>query len=165
MFRTVIAGLTAVSLTLTTAAPAQAENLNEEQVGQLLFGLLATGVIAAMISDLSDRADPEPVQSPQTWNPRPNRPRIDPPRHEQPRHPRGNRDRFVVPSQCVVSHVTRFGDVRMFGRACMRQNYRHVAQLPEACSVRVVTRQGPRNGWDPQCLRSNGYEASNRRRR
>ena len=163
MFKTVIAGLTAISLTVTAAGPAQAQGLNEEQVGKVLFGIVATAVIASMINKRKNRVDPIEVHSPRAWEPRPRIPWFEQPREEQPRKPRGQQRRMILPAECFVSYDTRYGKVRMFGRDCMRRNYRHVARLPEDCRVRAATREGPRNGWDPQCLRVSGYQINRRR--
>lgn len=169
MFKTFIAGLTAISLTMTTVGPVQAQGLNEEQVGKVLFGVLATAVIATAISKQrdKDRAEPVEVHGSRTWAPRPRNPRVEHPRQPRgqwgERGERGERDRMSLPAECFVSYQTRYGQVRMFGRDCMRRNYRNVGLLPAACSVRAATREGPRNGWDPQCLRVAGYRIDRRR--
>lgn len=169
MYKTIIAGITAASLTLATATPAHAQSLDEDQIGKILFGLVATAVIASIIDNQKDET-PEVIdtlqrdilQTPQQTQPRVVQPRNaqpwgNPPRFGQPRHAQNI---HVLPSQCFASYQTGYGAVRMFVRSCMRENYRQVAQLPFECTVRALTTEGPRNGWDPKCLRENGYRIS-----
>ncbi len=170
MFKIVIAGLMAASLTLTSANPVQAQGLTEDQIGKLLFGLVATAAIASIIDKKTNRPEPEPQVAPhQSWPRGTTRPRQTerfPRRHQQPQtspwqhQPRETAQRHVLPAECFASYQTRFGTVRMFARRCMRDNYRHVRSLPRSCAVRAITDEGPRAGWDPKCLRDNGYRIS-----
>ena len=65
----------------------------------------------------------------------------------------------ILPYTCLNGVDTRFGDVRMFGRNCLRNAGVRIDRLPEECSVRVYGENGVRNGYDPLCLRQNGYRA------
>lgn len=172
MYKTFIAGLTAISLTLSSAAPAGANNIDQDQIGKILFGLIATGVLANIV--INKQKDTPPVATPRPWAPpvvapgaaapHPHSPRTADvaPRAPRPRiveTPRTPGARMTLPRQCLTSVDTRFGSVRMFQRSCLRENYRFVARLPRSCEVRVMTPRGARNGWDPQCLRQAGYTA------
>lgn len=170
MYKTVIAGITAASMTLAAAQPVQAQSLSEDQIGKILFGLVATAVVASIIDNNNDdksadvvterrNAWQQPDRSPRVTQPRHDQPRVNQPRHEQPRieQPRNS---LVIPSQCLASYKTRYGTVRMFVRSCMRENYRRTGSLPTECNVRALTTEGPRNGWDPTCLRDKGYRIS-----
>jgi hypothetical protein len=174
MYKTFIAGLTAISLTLSSAAPARANSMNEDQIGKILFGLLATGVLVNIINNKQQSKTP-PVATTRPWappvvaphphsprtvdvSPRPPAPRI----VDIPRRPRGARNAKIIPRDCLKNFEGRFGNYRMFQRSCMRENYQFVRSLPQTCKVRLVTRKGTRNGWDPRCLRQAGYIASRR---
>ena len=165
MFKIVIAGLMAASLTLTSANPVQAQGLDEDQIGKLLFGLAATAAIVSIINSQKSEPDPVPeAETRQTWT-HPRQPQTSPRQqqsHTSPwqHQPRELAQRLVVPAQCFASYQTRYGTVRMFARSCMRNNYRHVTSLPRSCAVRALTADGPRDGWDPKCRRDNGYRIS-----
>ncbi len=169
MYKTFIAGLTAVSLTLSSAAPAQANGMTEDQIGKILFGLIATGIVAKIIEN--NQSNPSAAIAPNPWvpqtaeAPRPHRPQIvEAPRPSRPHlvNPRGERNRMVLPRNCVKTLDTQYGSYRLFQRNCMRQNHRFVSDLPRRCKVRIATHNGPRNGWDPRCLREAGYTARRR---
>lgn len=173
MYKTFIAGLTALCLTFSTAAPARANGMTEDQIGKILFGLIATGIVAKIIENNQSNSNaaiaPNPWMPHAVEAPRPPRPHIvETPRPSRPhlinplRHPRGERHRMVLPRNCVKTLDTQYGSYRLFQRNCMRKNYRFVSDLPRRCEVRIVTHNGPRNGWDPRCLREAGYTARRR---
>lgn len=154
MYKTFIAGITALSLTLSSATPAQANGFSEEDIGKFLLGLFATAAITSAIKNNQD----EPEAPPAWIAPRPSKPQA----VHVPRHPNGIRDNKVLPRACLRNFDTRFGNIRMFQRNCMRDNYRFVNNLPRSCTVRIATYNGPRNGWDPLCLRQAGYTTRRR---
>tara|TARA_R110002049_G_scaffold57469_3_gene157549 strand:+ start:1204 stop:1629 length:426 start_codon:yes stop_codon:yes gene_type:complete len=141
--------------------------MNEDQIGKILFGLIASGVLANIFFNKQNDATP-PVVTPRPWTapvvappvvaPHPHGPRT----VDVPPRPRDTRNAKIIPRGCLKNFDTRFGNYRMFQRSCMRENYRFVQSLPRACRVRIVTRKGARNGWDPQCLRQAGYTARRR---
>ncbi len=145
MYKTMIAGVTALSLTFASAQPAQANGFSDEDVGKLLFGLIATYAIGSAIKNHNDRSRSEPQQveraAPvhQGWVHRPNR--------------------NVLPRQCLQRVGTNFGEHRIFNRRCLRQEYAFVSDLPRRCAVRLFTNRGPVRGYDPRCLRESGYRA------
>lgn len=155
MFKPLIAGITALSVAFASAAPAQANGLDREDVGKLLIGLAAVAALNAAI-DRNNRDDRRDESSTRTqhrnnsWDDL-NRPR-------QRDHVR-NRE---LPRQCLRSIETRFGTQRMFTQRCLERNYARVNRLPERCAVRVYSDNGPRSGFDPLCLREAGYRATRR---
>ena len=158
MFKPLIAGLTALSLTIATVAPAQAQGLSRDDTGKLLIGLTALAVLGAAINN-NDR-DKEPatqVHDRDQWS-------------QQGRgngHGWGNlnhqNNRRVLPGECLRGIETRFGTQRMFVQRCLERNYRQVNSLPARCAVRVYSNDGPRQGFDPLCLREEGYTSDRRR--
>ena len=158
MLKSLIAGATALSLTFATVTPAQANSVDREDVGKLLIGLAAVAVIGAAIEN-NNRSDNRitPVHD---W------PHRAP--HVNPHRPHdwsgiGNRNnRRVLPRDCMRRVETRFGDIRMFGHRCLERNYRHIDSLPRRCAVRVYSNNGPRRGFDPLCLREQGYRSDRR---
>ena len=144
MYKTLVAGVTALSLTLASAQPAQANGFSEEDFGKLLFGLIATYAVGSAIKNHNDRSRPEPQVQ-----------RSEPQRHGWVERPNRN----ILPRQCLQRVGTQFGEHRIFNRRCLRQEYAFVSDLPRRCSVRLFTNQGPVRGYDPRCLRDNGYRA------
>lgn len=158
MIKPLIAGLTALALTFATVAPAQAEGFSREDAGKLLIGLAA---IAALNAALENRKPDAPATQ------------VDD-RHNRAPVVQGNRghgwgqlnrdnDRRALPRECLRGVETRFGTQRMFVQRCLERNYRHVNSLPNRCAVRVYTSNGPRQGYDPLCLREAGYRSDQRR--
>lgn len=149
--KSLIAGVAALSL--ATATPVAAQGLDREDMGKLLIGLAAVAVIGAAIEENRDRNESTRVHD----------------NHNQYNWGRINRgndwsnlnrsNRRVLPRECFRRVETRFGTQRMFGQRCLERNYRHVNSLPGRCAVRVYTDNGPRRGFDPLCLREQGYRA------
>jgi hypothetical protein len=159
MFKHLIVGITALSLTFASAAPAQANGFDREDVGKMLIGIAAIAALNAAIQSnkRDDRAAErsEPVQhrtnrSNNSWADL-NRHRG----HDQAR----NRD---LPRECLRSVKTRFGTQRLFGQRCLERNYARVNRLPNRCAVRIYTADGPRRGFDPLCLREQGFWTTRR---
>lgn len=193
MFKTLIAGVTAVALTVTSAGAASAQEFNEDDFGKFLFGLVAAAALGTFISNQRDdddhdeadwdrggriggfepRALPDHrapvVNNSPRWDgyinpPRSDRPRTHAPRVNQPRShaPRPRANAALLPRQCLRNIETRFGNTRMFTQRCLNRNYRHVDTLPNRCAVRVYGTQGVRQGYDPLCLRQQGFRAARR---
>ena len=156
MMKSLIAGVTALSL--ATATPATAQGLDREDVGKLLIGLAAVAVIGAAIEGNKDRNESTQVHDRHNWNGI-NRNNDWSSLTNNNHNAGNNRNRRVLPRDCVRRVETRFGTQRMFGQRCLERNYRHVNSLPGRCAVRVYTDNGPRRGFDPQCLREQGYRA------
>ncbi|WP_342077442.1 hypothetical protein [Yoonia sp. SS1-5] len=157
MFKHLAAAIAAASLAFSS--PAQAAGLDRDDVGKLIIGLAAIAALNAAIEGNNDRSRPQAA-----------------PVHDQPHHRqwgdqnRGNRwselnrqtNRRVLPASCLRRIETRFGTQRMFGQRCLERNYRHAASLPDRCAVRVYSNEGPRRGYDPLCLREQGYVSDRR---
>lgn len=162
MFKPIIAGFTALSLTLATALPASAQGMDREDVGKLLIGLAAVAVIGAAIeenrdrrsdntaSQAHDRGQRNGINRNNSWS-------------ELNRQNQVNTARRTVPHACLRTVETGFGAQRLFGQRCLERNYRHVNQLPNRCAVRLYTSNGPVRGYDPLCLREQGFQSDRRR--
>lgn len=165
MFKTLTAGLMALTLTFTSATSAQAQGLSEEDVGKILFGLLATAAIAnAVKNNRDDRA--APVQRHVTprveIHRQPTKPRGEWRHQNQTRHSERRQDYTVLPRTCLRTFDGRNGTQRMLVQRCLDRNYARAASLPDRCAVRVRTDRGTRHGYNPRCLRDMGYRISRR---
>lgn len=162
MFKTLTAGLMALTLSFTSVTPVYAENASREDVGKLIFGLLATAAIANAIKNNQNNQQPEQVHI-ERHNPKP---RVVMPERRNPAHerrPNRREDRrTTLPRECLNNFEGRFGTQRMLNRRCLLRNFPYVESLPQRCAVRVFTNNGPRNGFDPQCLRQQGFAISRR---
>jgi len=168
MFKTVTAGLLAVSLTFTSAAPVQANGLSEDDVGKLLFGLVATAVIANAIKNNrdEDRGRATVQRKPRVEVQR-QQPRSIAPRHTLRNNLRGQPQRrnhraavpAPLPRECIRHVDSRHGTQRIFGQRCLTRNYAQADHLPRSCAVRFNTNRGQRTGYAARCLRNNGYSA------
>jgi len=163
MYRTFIAGITALSVTLTAATPVQAQGISDENLGKLLFGLVATVAVVAMIEGRNSGDSPESVAAPAPRIVEAPRPRTD-----RPKDWIGGERRMRLPRECLRTVQTRYRSVRMFARDCMSQNYPRIASLPRECLVRTrghdnFRQQRRQQGWEVQCMRDNGYRIARRR--
>ena len=157
MFKPLIAGLTALSLTFATAAPAQAQGFDREDVGKLLIGIAAIAALNVAIQS-NNRDDSTPAT--QARNNRNNSwADLNRPRHRNDTRNARNRD---LPRTCLRGIETRFGTQRMFVQRCLERNDVRVNRLPNRCAVRVISTNGPRRGFDPLCLREAGFRATRR---
>lgn len=160
MLKSMTAAITALSLTFATMTPAYAQGLDREDVGKLIIGLAAAAVIGSAIEQNRNRAEPAtPARNNQHWNGiNRNNGWSDLNRQEE----RSRQNRRTLPYTCLRRVETRFGTQRMFGKRCLENNYRFASRLPDRCAVRVWTSDGPRNGFDPLCLREQGYRTDRR---
>ena len=160
MLKSLTAAVTALSLTLATATPSYAQNLNRDDVGKLLIGLAAVAVIGAAIEENRDRDRNRSTQVHDTpsWSGINRNSWSD--LNRQHEHSQSNRR--TLPHECLRRVQTRFGDQRIFGKRCLENNYRHASRLPDRCAVRVYTNNGPVRGFDPFCLREQGFRSDRR---
>ena len=167
MYKTFVAGVTALTLTVTTAVPAQASGFGEDDLGKLLFGLFAAAGIAQVIEN--NQSEPvvtrgrDNVQQSHSYNqPTPRHPKG--PRHGQagnnPRSGGWAHHRVTVPRRCIERVNTRYGEQRIVERRCIRQTTNLLNRLPNQCRMRIHTSVGVRGGWDPRCLRDQGIRIS-----
>lgn len=140
MLKTMTAGVLALSLSLTslTATPARAELTDDQAVVGLLTLLLIGAAVANNRND--DNRDRDRGSRRERWR--------------------------ELPAECLTTVNTRGGEVRMFGRRCMVNNYDHVNRLPDRCEITVRNRRGNmRHGYVPRCLRQSGFHVEGRRDR
>lgn len=151
LHRTFIAGVLALSVAITglNAAPARAD---AEDIAKILAGVAVLGIIGAAINDRKhDRRDAQreghhgqPIPQPY---PRPLPPQV---------------RRYDLPAQCLTT-VRRHGDRQeLLGAHCLRHNYSHVRDLPQACYTEVYSRHDTARGYEPRCLRRYGYRLVSR---
>jgi len=133
--KTLTAGVLALSMSLTSLAPTQAQaSFSEEDA---IVGIISLLLLGAAIHNRND--NDEPV-----------RPRVDP-----------NAWR-VLPASCLRGDTRRTGGaVRFFGQRCMTTQYHYVSRLPAQCRVQFRNRRGEhRAGWQARCLRNQGFRIS-----
>ena len=158
MHRTFIATVVAASIAITglSALPARAD---QDDVAKALAALAGIAIIAKIIRDNKDDeqtvtrrypAYPDPVIRPGH------------PRKVYPRPMPHRVDRRLLPQHCFRSYDTRQGRYHMFGRRCLKNNYRFARELPQRCALRIRTRDGIRSGYDARCLRRSGYSLARR---
>jgi len=138
-----VAAVTVTGISVMSAAPAKAGN---EDLAKFLFGATALIIIGKAISDSDAKAAPsrnEVYKPAKTYRPR-------------------NYDRKALPAKCLRRHDTWDGRVRLMGRKCLHNNYKHVNRLPQVCKTRVQTENGPRRGYHMRCLRNHGYSIASR---
>ncbi|PJI86014.1 hypothetical protein BC777_2371 [Yoonia maricola] len=156
MLKSLTAVVTALSLTLATATPTYAQGLSREDAGKLLIGLAAVAVIGAAIEENRDRSTSSPVHDQRQWN------GINRNNNWSDLNRQQTNSRRTLPRACLRSVETRFGDQRIFGKNCLENNYNHASRLPARCAVRVYTNNGPVRGFDPFCLRDQGFSTNRR---
>ncbi|WP_204112441.1 hypothetical protein [Shimia biformata] len=170
MSRKFIAAILAASVTVTALNARPAHALSEDQLGALIFGGATLLIIGNAIKNKKN--DPEPVVTRRTnrdWDHR-HRDRNWDHRHgdrdwnnrnshdgKAPRH-----DARALPRDCMRVHRVRGEDVYMVGDRCLARNYRNYNRLPRSCRVGTQTNRGYRQGFNPHCLRRNGYTLSRR---
>lgn len=71
----------------------------------------------------------------------------------------------VLPAECYKRFNTPKGSFNLFGKPCLRSNYRQWQRLPDRCeiTVRVKNRNHQwvhRKAYRPACLRKAGYQMS-----
>ncbi|MDW4498315.1 hypothetical protein R5H30_10020 [Sulfitobacter sp. D35] len=71
-------------------------------------------------------------------------------------------ERKLLPGQCLQSHDTSGGKVRMFGYNCLENSYGHLNDLPDTCRTSVRGGTGEIYGYDAVCLRDRGYQLARR---
>lgn len=152
-----IAATAAVALMIATVTPAHADGLDREDAGKLLIGLAAIAVLGAALNRDGDD-DRRMVQrthggtgTQRGWS------------DLHDRETARQDARRALPASCLRWVETRYGHQRIFGQRCLEQNYTRHAHLPARCAVRLYSGNGPRNGFDPHCLRDAGFTTDQRR--
>ncbi len=130
--------------TVTAAAPAQAQ-ISTENIGGLIAGAVALGIIAKAIDNQNSRdreraraasRNQTPVHTPVT----PSRPSA-----------------RALPGACLTAYSVRGETVRYFPAACLTRNYRDADRLPAACRQTIRTPSGNTAVYAPACLRDRGF--------
>lgn len=73
-------------------------------------------------------------------------------RRDQKKHYKPAQKR-ILPAQCLKNR----GGYRMMANGCLKRRYGSTDHLPRACFTRIFTQDGPRKGFEPECLRQRGY--------
>jgi hypothetical protein len=126
---------------VTVASPAQAQ-ITSENIGGLIAGAVALGIIAKALDDRNNsnkRASSQnrgPVHTPVT----PSRPTA-----------------RALPAECLTAYSVRGETVRYFPAACLTRNYRDADRLPAACRQTIRTPGGNTAVYAPNCLRDRGF--------
>ncbi len=163
--RFAVAGLTALSLTLTPISASAAPD--GEDIAKTLAGLAVLGLIASAASDRKSKSrnqsnrvyhDPyasiEGSRSPGV---------IDGELH------RGNGGgvkgqkrarREPLPRGCALTLTTDRRNRTVYGQHCLNRNYAFVRQLPSDCRLQVRTDRGIRQVYDARCLRRDGWQVA-----
>ncbi|MBE0414310.1 hypothetical protein [Yoonia sp.] len=162
MIKPIIAALTALSLTFATVSPAQAQGISREEAGKLLIGLAAIAALNAALENRKPKPQPPAAQvnNRPDWAPQGHRGNDWSSLQQKEKQKKGHN---ALPATCLQDVENRFGSQRMFVQRCLERNYRHVDRLPARCAVRVYTNNGPREGFDPLCLRQAGFTSDRRR--
>lgn len=163
MYRKFIAAISAASLTISLFAGAAPARADGDDLAKILAGIAVIAIIGKAIDDRNDRKHGHVSRNSkghgQVYAPAPRR-------HPQAK-PRSVPQRFArydLPGQCLVTLNTgRNGQMRMFGKRCLRSNYQHFHALPQVCAQEIWTERGVRRGYSPRCLRQNGYRIAGRR--
>lgn len=134
------------------AAPARAD-VND--FGKILAGITLLAIIGKAIEDDNDgRHVTRNIYHNHTNKPQPNYPRPLPPQVS---------NRYDLPGHCLRTYQVNGRDtVRLFGRQCLEQSYRHVNSLPYACQFQFDKRYRSQTGYEPACLRERGYRIARR---
>ena len=157
MFKTVTAGLTALSLALSVPTTAHAGN---DDVAKALAGLALIAIVGAALSDNNGRAQVQ-VTPPQTY---PNR-REGVRGHDD--HRRGNwghnaRRVAPLPEACSIE-LSRHGETReLYNSRCLRRTYANFDALPSDCQTTYRQNGHTRNGFNASCLRQYGFRTERR---
>lgn len=155
MYRKFIAAISAASLTLSLFAGAAPARAGGDDLAKVLAGIAAIAIIGKAIDDSNDRKRAH-VSRNSHGNGHGYR--------QAPRPAPKRLARYDLPGQCLVKvDVGRNNAVRMFGKRCLKRNFRFSHNLPQACAQRVWTDRGVRRGYNPRCLRQNGYRIAGRR--
>ncbi len=151
MYKHMIAGLTALSLTLFSA-PAPASALTEDDVGKLIGGALTLFVLGKIIEDAGD--DKSDKKRARVHKPHK-------PHHGHAHKPK--KPRFApLPAHCIRINDSHSGPRRYFPQRCLSKHYPSYTKLPESCSIYVKAPHGLRKAYGARCLRERGIQVAHR---
>lgn len=151
----------ALSATMIATAPAafaesyiQPYRANEPSAsinpGAIISGLIALGLIAAILDD------DDPLYTPAPQPTRPPKPyvKVKPVKPQAYRH--------ALPERCVRQSWRNGKPVRLLGRQCLRNERIRVGALPKACLIQATSPRGKFTGFSAPCLRARGYKIAHR---
>ena len=152
MMKRLIVAVTALSLMLAQTTTAAADGVSREDVGKLLFGLVAIAAVNAALENRRERAEAgndaaAATRTQGSWSDLANP------------QPRRDVTRRTLPDRCLHTVHTRYGALQLYGQQCLQNRYRDAHLLPQRCEVRVFADGAPRTGYDPYCLREHGFRA------
>ena len=166
MLRTLTTLATSAALALTSL-PAQADPMiapksslvhkAEVDAGEVAAGLIALGVIAAVIDGAKDKHHQSPPPVPYKVD-KITRAYPIHPHHGGHGHSHGGAKR--LPSQCLRDVSKPGHSLVLYGQNCLNRSRVEVSHLPQACAVKVHTRQGLYTGYAPSCLQARGYRVA-----
>jgi len=156
MLKILITAMTALSLTIASVAPVQANGIDREDVGKIIIGIAAIAALNAYLEN--QRRDDDDDRDRDRASSRNNNSWAD---LNRPR-PREQVRRRNLPSDCLRRVNARGGVQHIYTQSCLDRNYAQVDSLPNRCRVRLQTQNGPRRGYDPLCLHEAGYRATRR---
>lgn len=151
---TIIAG--AIAISGFTAQPVRAGNENLER---FLLGAATLVILGAAI----ENGRKEVVVK------RHHTPRATPARRAQPidalkarthtprTHQHNAHRRALLPEYCLRTVRSHKGPRTIYGRGCLKNNYRAFGALPDQCRARIQGPQGTRHGFRPGCLYRAGF--------
>jgi hypothetical protein len=127
--------------TVTAAAPANAQ-ITSENIGGLIAGAVALGIIAKALDDRSNsnKRAGSPNRGPVHTPVSPSRPTV-----------------RALPAECLTAYSVRGETVRYFPAACLTRNYRDADRLPATCRQTIRTTAGNTAVYAPNCLRDRGF--------
>ena len=166
MLKKLLALSLALSLAIMPAPQAHAETLSEEEVGAILFGLVAAFAITKVIDSVQDDDDGRKARRPDrtTRSHDPFRNGVDRifgrDRRDRDDDDRADRHRLQdIPLVCLERVEFSRNDRRVFTRSCLRAEGVRTNRLPRECRVRLFDGHRQVRGFDPACLRDAGYRA------
>lgn len=170
----IISGVLALALGATgllTPAPARAD---DDSLRRILGAAVVVGAVALAVRENDrrgrDARQDTPPQQPAdhridrqgNWQ-RPQhdwqQPRVD---HRPRPQPDLQSDGWLLPASCLRDFWVHGEQVRLFGAHCLERSYRHADRLPLACATTIRSEGRLRTGYDPRCLRHQGYRVTDR---
>jgi len=153
MHRKFIALILSTALVIAgfSAAPARAN----PDTGRLFAGFVALALIGAAIQ--SSRRDRHTVSTSPYLPPSPVLSAPIPAKPTPHKIVRRN-----LPNQCLRTHSVNGRQRNLFGGRCLKNNYAFNGTLPYACRLGFWDGRRNRIGYEPRCLRENGYRFARR---
>lgn len=162
MRRLILTPLLAATLALSPVAPAQAQ-LTNEQVNQIILGLVTIGAAGIAIDKLKDRRDDDRKKKKKRHG------SVGDHRDRYRDHYRDrdigyDRHRRVLPARCAALVEGRDGNARrVLGKRCLERNMRGIHRLPGHCQRNVYAFGRERTVYGQRCLSKYGWTVARHR--